>query len=100
MPVARCNVRLYRNMLAIDLLHLVVALVVLQQVEQNYKLLKSKAFHPAERTAALLRVHGSLYTKSPTATPPFWYLLGRRGKRLSQGVPAAERQLSSLLPGG
>lgn len=71
MPVARCNVRLYRNMLATDLLQLIVAPIILQQVTQNNKLLKSKAFNPAERTAALSCVHGSLYARRPNATPLF-----------------------------
>lgn len=47
MPVARCNVRLYRNIVATDLLQLIVALVILQQVTQNNELFKRKAFHPA-----------------------------------------------------
>lgn len=69
MPVARCSVRLYRNMLATDLLHLLVALVILQKAEQNYKLLQSKAFYPAQTEPLPCQVCINPFTQQPHCHP-------------------------------
>lgn len=75
MPVARCNVRLYRNMLATDLLQLIVALVILQQVTQNNKLLKTKPYIP-QRKPLPSRVHGPLCSRA--RLPPRYSLLAQK----------------------
>lgn len=88
MPVARCKVRLYRNMLAMDLLQLIVALVILQQVTQIINFSKAKPFIQQREPLPSHVVQGSLHSRA-RLPPRYLVFISAKGSPNVSWTPKA-----------